>query len=71
MAKGASNPTSNPEAETESCDICGKPGATVSYFATGMAAVVAQTQNPPRRLFPGSPGGRRIPRSRAPDEPSC
>jgi len=23
MAKGASNPTSNPEAETESCGICG------------------------------------------------
>jgi hypothetical protein len=44
---------------TESCDICRKPGTTVAYFATGMAAVVyrhhecdrAREQNPPRCLF--------------------
>jgi|GraSoiStandDraft_30_1057271.scaffolds.fasta_scaffold1951443_1 hypothetical protein len=53
MAKGASNPTSNPEAETESCDICGKPGATVAYFATGMAAVVYRHHEcAPRELSP-------------------
>jgi hypothetical protein len=26
--------------ETETCEICGKPGAKVAYFASGMAAVV-------------------------------
>jgi hypothetical protein len=25
---------------TETCEICGKPGANVPYFATGMPAVV-------------------------------
>jgi hypothetical protein len=54
MAKGASNPTSNPEVETGSCDVCGNR-ATENPFAVFFLA----------RL------GRRIPRSRAPDEPSC
>jgi hypothetical protein len=41
----------------EICSICGKPGATVAYFATGMAEVVYRHQEcdrhgAPRELSP-------------------
>jgi hypothetical protein len=36
----AQDPTSNPAAGTKTCNVCGKPGAALAYFATGMTEVV-------------------------------
>jgi len=33
----------------ERCELCGAPGATVAYFATGMAAVVYRHHECDRR----------------------